>query len=296
MLGVARWGHRPQQEGVNDWLMLKKDVGSNKPAIIGRTSICGKGTVAIVNEYPLSSTGSAEAASEPLLAPPKITFWGSVWTVVWKDITLEWRTRQLLSIMVMFAISVLVVFNFALETELDAVRNVATGLLWTTILLAATLGLNRTMTIEQENRSFTGVLLAPIDRSALYLGKLISTLLFVLVLEGILILLFSVFFNKPFWRPGVWIILFLGSIGYVAAGVLVASMTIQTRAREVLLPVLLLPLSLPCVLAAATGTALFMFPQPPMIEELQAPISLVIAYDIMMVVAGLLTYRFVVEE
>jgi heme exporter protein B len=232
--------------------MLKKGVGSNKPAIIEHTSICGKGTVAIVNEYPLSSTGSAKAASEPVLTPPQITFWGSVWSVVWKDITLEWRTRQLLSIMVMFAISVLVVFNFALETELDAVRNVATGLLWTTILLAATLGLNRTMTIEQENRSFTGVLLAPIDRSALYLGKLISTLLFVLVLEGILILLFSVFFNKPFWRPGVWIILFLGSIGYVAAGVLVASMTIQTRAREVLLPVLLLPLSLPCVLAAAT--------------------------------------------
>lgn len=249
-----------------------------------------------MSEYPLSSSSSPEAASEPAIAPPQITFWGSVWSIVWKDITLEWRTRQLLSIMVMFAISVLVVFNFALETELDAVRNVATGLLWTTILLAATLGLNRTMTIEQENRSFTGVLLAPIDRSALYLGKLISTLLFVLVLEGILILLFSVFFNKPFWRPGVWIILFLGSIGYVAAGVLVASMTIQTRAREVLLPVLLLPLSLPCVLAAATATALFMFPQLPMIEELQAPLSLVAAYDVMMVAAGLLTYRYVVEE
>lgn len=90
--------------------------------------------------------------------------------------------------------------------------------------------------------------------------------------------------------------LFAGTVGYISAGVLVASMTIQTRAREVLLPVLLLPLSLPCVLAAATGTSLFMFPQLPRWQELQAPLSLALAYDLMMVVAGLLTYRYVVEE
>ena len=249
-----------------------------------------------MNEYPLITTNKVGEQPEEAYALAPISFWGSVQAVVWKDITLEWRTRQLLSIMVMFAVSVLVVFNFALETNLDAVRNVSTGLLWTTILLATTLGLNRTMSLEQENRSFTGVLLAPLERSALYLGKVISTLLFVLVLELILILLFSVFFNKPFWRPGVWLVLFLGTVGYVAAGVLVASMTIQTRAREVLLPVLLLPLSLPCVLAAATGTALFMFDQLPMWTELRSPLSLVLAYDIMMVVAGLLTYRYVVEE
>lgn len=252
------------------------------------------------NEYPAIST-------EPLPVPPTTTslidvlpsqptFWGAVRAVVWKDVTLEWRTRQLLSIMTMFAVAVVVLFNFALETRLDAVRNVAVGLLWTTILLAATLGLSRAMSMEQENRSFTGVLLAPIERSALYLGKVISTLLFVLVLELILIGLFSLFFNKPFWRPGVWVLLFLGTLGYVSAGVLVASMTIQTRAREVLLPVLLLPLSLPCVLAAATGTALFMFPQQPQWAELQSPLSIILAYDIMMIAAGLLTYRYVVEE
>ena len=259
-------------------------------------NLSNEAVVAIVNEYPLLTTDEADEQPQELYTVAPISFWGSVQAVVWKDITLEWRTRQLLSIMVMFAVSVLVVFNFALETNLDAVRNVSTGLLWTTILLATTLGLNRTMSLEQENRSFTGVLLAPLERSALYLGKVISTLLFVLVLELILILLFSVFFNKPFWRPGVWLVLFLGTVGYVAAGVLVASMTIQTRAREVLLPVLLLPLSLPCVLAAATGTALFMFDQLPMWTELRSPLSLVLAYDIMMVVAGLLTYRYVVEE
>ena len=124
-----------------------------------------------MNEIPLSSVKPIDRL-EPAVSLPQVTFWGSVQAVVWKDITLEWRTRQLLSIMVMFAVAVVVVFNFALETNLDAVRNVATGLLWTTILLAATLGLNRTMTLEQENRSFTGVLQAPIERSALYLGKL----------------------------------------------------------------------------------------------------------------------------
>lgn len=233
----------------------------------------------------------------PVTQPtPWRMFWRTVWAVVRKDLTLEWRTRQLLSIMVMFAVAVVILFNFALETKLDAVRNVTVGLLWTTVLLAATLGLSRTMAIEQENRSFTGVLLSPIHRSALYLGKVLSSLLFVLVLEAVLIGLFSLFFNKPFWRPGVWLMLFMGTLGYVAAGVLIASMTIQIRAREVLLPVLLLPLSLPCILAAATGTSLFLFPQLPQWSELQSPLSLILAYDLMMIVAGLATYRYVVEE
>ncbi len=223
-------------------------------------------------------------------------FWAAVWAVVWKDLTMERHTRQMLSVMLVFSLAAVVVFNFALFGDLSAAREVATGFLWITILLAGTLGLNRALMSEQENRSMEAVLIAPVDRSAVYLGKVISVTAFTLIMEAILVPIFIVFFNKPFWRPPVLAILVLGTIGYVAAGVLVTSMSVQTRTREVLLPVLLLPLALPAVLSAAQVTAMFMAPEYPQWSEVQFPIALVIAYDVFMLTAGFLTYHYVVEE
>jgi heme exporter protein B len=224
------------------------------------------------------------------------SFLAAVGAIVWKDVVMERHTRQILLIMLLFSIVSIIVFNFALEGELEAARNVASGLMWVTILLAGTLGLNRSLASEQENRSMDAMLMAPVDRSALYVGKVMSITLFTLIVELILIPLFIVFFNKPFWRPPVIGILFLGTIGYVAAGVLVTTMSIQTRAREVLLPVLLLPLTLPSVLAAATAASAYMLPQLPAWSEVRFPIALVVAFDVLMLTAGFLTFHYVVEE
>lgn len=244
-----------------------------------------------------------EAIVERTSTPPLVRQPGGVQryvravaSVAWKDLVIERHTRQVLSIMVVFSIAAVIVFNFALELRLDAARNVATGLLWIVILLAGTLGLNRSLANEQENHSMEAVLMAPIDRSAIYLGKVLSVSLFVMLLEAILLPLFIAFFNKPYWRPQVILIIVLGTIGYVAAGVLVSSMSIQTRSRDVLLPVLLLPLSLPSVLAAATAASAYMFPELPPWSEVQTPIALVVAFDILMLTAGFLTYHYVVEE
>ncbi|MBE2223151.1 MAG: heme exporter protein CcmB [Anaerolineae bacterium] len=220
----------------------------------------------------------------------------AVFSVVWKDLRIERHTRQTVSVMVMFSVVTVIMFNFALESNLDAARNVSTGLLWATILLAGTLGLNRSMALEQENQTMDALLIAPVPRNAIYLGKVISITLFTLALELILIMLFIIFFNKPMWRPMVLLILVLGTIGYIAAGVIVTSMTIQTRSKEVLLPVLLLPLALPLVLPASMGVAAYMFPQQPVWSEVQSAIFIVIIYDILMLTAGFLTYRFVVES
>ncbi len=224
------------------------------------------------------------------------TFLATVRAIVWKDLTMERHTKQTLSIMVVFSLAAVIVFNFALELELDAARQVSTGLLWIVILLASTLGLNRSLASEEENRSMDAVLIAPVDRSAVYVGKVISVTLFVSALEAILIPLFIAFFNKPYWRPQVILIIILGTIGYVAAGVLVSSMSIQTRSRDVLLPVLLLPLSLPSALAAATAVSAYMLPEVPAWSEVQAPVALLIAFDVLMLTAGFLTYHYVVEE
>jgi heme exporter protein B len=219
-----------------------------------------------------------------------------VWAIVWKDLQIERHTRQTISVMVMFSVITVIMFNFALEANLDAARNVSTGLLWATILLAGTLGLNRSLSIEQENRTMDAILIAPVPRNAIYLGKVISVTLFTLALEAILVLLFMIFFNKPMWRPVVLLVLVLGTIGYIAAGVIVTSMTIQTRSREVLLPVLLLPLSLPLVLPASMAVAAYMFPQAPAWGEVQSAVYIVIIYDILMLTAGFLTYHYVVES
>lgn len=220
----------------------------------------------------------------------------AVWAVVWKDMLIEQHTRQTVSVMVMFSVVTVIMFNFALESNLDAARNVSTGLLWATILLAGTLGLNRSMALEQENQTMDALLIAPVPRNAIYLGKVISITLFTLALELILVLLFMIFFNKPMWRPMVLLILVLGTIGYIAAGVIVTSMTIQTRSKEVLLPVLLLPLALPLVLPASMAVAAYMFPQQPVWGEVQSAVYIVIMYDILMLTAGFLTYHFVVES
>lgn len=228
-------------------------------------------------------------------------FWYAVRTIVWKDLVLERRTGQTIGVMLIFSLTVAVVFNFALganalSADLAAARNASVGFLWSTILLAGTLGLNRTMGSEQDNHALEGLLIAPVDRSAIYLGKVLSTTLFSLIVELILLPVFIVFFNRPFWRPAVWGVLLLGTMGFVIAGTLVASMTSQSRAGNVLLPVLLLPLSLPAVLSAATAVSALMLEQMPAWSEIAFPISTVLAFDILMLVVGFWTYPFVVEE
>jgi len=225
-----------------------------------------------------------------------LSYLAAVKAIVWKDLTMERHTGQILSVMLVFALTAAIIYNFALYGSLAAARDASTGFLWVTVLLAGTLGLNRSLMSEQENRSLEAILMAPIDRSAIYIGKVISVTTFTLIVEIILVPIFTAFFNKPFWRPQALLILVLGTIGYVAAGVLVTSMTVQTRTREVLLPVLLLPLTLPVVLAAAQVTASYVAPVPAEWSQVQFAVALVVAYDIFMVTAGFLTYHYVVEE
>ncbi len=217
-------------------------------------------------------------------------------TIAWKDLMMERRTRQTLNVMVVFSLITVVTYNFALDSDLSAAREVAAGLLWVTILLAGTLGLNRSFSAETESRAIDSLLISPVDRSAIYMGKVLSNFLSILLVEIILLPVFAIFFNKPFWRLSVLVIVLLGTLGYVAAGVLVSSMASQTRASYILIPILLLPLALPVVLSAARATAALVNPQLPPFSEVQLSYVLVIVYDLLMFVAGFLTYNYVVEE
>lgn len=235
-----------------------------------------------------SSTSQAPAARSPWLA--------AALTIAWKDLAMERRTLQTLNVMVVFSLIAVVTYNFALDASLSAAREVASGLLWVTILLAGTLGLNRSFSAETETRAIDSILISPIDRSAIYAGKVLSNAVSIALVEIILLPVFTIFFNKPFLRLPVIAIVLLGTLGYVAAGVLVSSMASQTRASYILIPILLLPLTLPIVLAAARATAALVNPQMPPFVEVQTSYGLVIIYDLLMSVAGFLTYNYVVEE
>ncbi|MEM8856740.1 MAG: heme exporter protein CcmB [Chloroflexota bacterium] len=223
-------------------------------------------------------------------------FLQSVFTIIKKDLLLERQTGQTISVMVFFSLAAVVTFNLALRGDLSAARNVSAGLIWVTILLAGTLGLNRSFTAERENSSLDGMLMAPVSRQAIYLGKFGSVLIFSFALELILAFMFFIFFNRPFLSLIVILVLTLGTIGFVAAGIMITAMTIQTQARDVLLPVLLLPLSLPAVLAAGSVTAVVTTPVAWVWADISYALGIVIFYDIFMLTAGLLTFPFIVES
>ena len=224
-----------------------------------------------------------------------MSFWQQVRAIVWKDVMLERRTRQSVSTMLIFSIVVIITFNFALEVNLSAVRDVSLGLLWMLVWVMGTLGIQRTFSAETESRALDAILIAPIERSAIFFGKAISLFISIYVTILLLIPLFVMFFNKPFWRPEILLTLFIGTVGYVGAGVFVGSMAVQTRSSSLLIPILQLPLTLPVLPSAAVVSAEFMHPDPAW-SNVSISLAIVLTYALLMVLAGLLFYNYVIEE
>jgi heme exporter protein B len=166
--------------------------------------------------------------------------------------------------------------------------------LWATFAFAGTLGLNRSMAIEKDRGCLDGLLLAPVDRSAIYFGKLISNLAFMLIVEVIVLPVYSVLYNINLFQPGLLLVILLGSIGYVGVGTLLAAMSVQTRTRDILLPILLFPVVIPVILAAVKASAGFLEGQE--FSEILSPLSLLIAYDVIFISVAFMVFDSVVEE
>ena len=175
-----------------------------------------------------------------------MTYLRKVAAIIAKDIAAELRTREMLSSMGVFSILVIIVFNFALElTERQIIETATPGALWVTIIFAGMLGLNRSLSVELDKGCLDGLLLTPVDRSAIFFGKALGNALFMLIVEVIVLPLFVVFFNVPLVQPWVILIVVLGTLGFAGVGTLLSSMAVNTRAREVMLPILLFPVAMP---------------------------------------------------
>ncbi len=218
----------------------------------------------------------------------------AVLAVAWKDLAAELRSRELLSAMLVFSVLVLLIFYFALELDVKARMDITAGALWVTFAFAGTLGLNRSMAIEKDRGCLDGLLLAPVDRSAIYFGKTISNLAFMLVVEAIVLPLYSVMYNVNLFHPGLLGVTLLGSVGYAAVGTLLAAMSVQTRTRDVLLPILLFPVIIPVLVAAVKASSGFL--NSAEWSEIAPWVNILLVYDVIFIAAAFMVFDFVVEE
>ncbi|MCC7353776.1 MAG: heme exporter protein CcmB [Anaerolineae bacterium] len=214
--------------------------------------------------------------------------------IVWKDVVAELRTKDIFSAMFVFALLSVLIFQFAFDLRVENVKQVAPGVLWVAISFAGVLGLNRSFALEKDKGSMEGLLLAPVDRSAIYFGKMLGNVLFMLAMEALVIPVFIILFNLPLYLPGVLLVVLLGTLGFAGVGTLFSAMAVNTRAREVLLPILLFPILVPVLISAVklTGGFLDNIPLSENINWLQ----LLVVFDVVFIAIAFMTFDYVVEE
>jgi heme exporter protein B len=216
--------------------------------------------------------------------------------IVHKDIVAELRTKEMFSAMFVFAVLVIVIFNFAFDLRVsgERVRQVAPGALWVAFAFSGILGLNRTFVLEKDRGCLEGLLLAPVDHTAIYFGKMISTVLFMLVVEALMLPVFTAFFGVNLFDLRLLLVVILGTVGFASVGTILSAMTAQTRAREVLLPILLLPVAAPVLIAAVKVTAGIL--DGLSMGEMARWWQLLVAFDLIFPAVAFMTFDYVVKE
>jgi len=215
-----------------------------------------------------------------------------VWLVVRKDLTVEVRSREVIYTTVFFAVTVVLVFAFALVREGRALGDAAAGILWIAIAFAGTLALGRTFERERQAETLRALLLAHADRPAIYVGKRVGIVALLVATELVLVPLIAFLFQAPLFSQPLWLtaVLLTGTLGYCAVGTLFAAMLVRARSRDVLLPVLLYPITIPVIIAGVRGTAALLEPAPD-VAIIRFWVSLLVAFDTVFVTLALWTFE-----
>ncbi len=223
-----------------------------------------------------------------------MSFWRKVIAITWKDAISEMRTREIIFSVLVFTLLVIVIFNFAFGTSPQTMERVAPGMLWATFAFAGVLSLNRSFVIEKEEGCLEGLMVCPVSREAIYVGKMLGSLLFLLIIEAIALPAFAFLFNLEVLSLQLAAITVLTTIGFVAVGTLFAALAVNTKAREMVLPILFLPIVIPVIIFAikASGLALAGAPW----SELSTWLQIIGAFDAIFLVASFLIFTFVIEE
>ncbi len=220
-------------------------------------------------------------------------FFQTVKTLVWRDLLAEYRSREVLAGGIVFALLTLVIFNFAIDLRLESAADVAPGILWIGFAFAGMLAFGRSFAAERERGTLDGLLLAPIDRSAIYLARTITNTILMGVVELVSLPVFVALYNVRAAWGELLLTTALGTIGFTGAGTLVAAIAANTRAREVMLPLLLLPLTVPVLIASVKATAVALGARPP---EPLPWLQLLLGFDVIVVATSFLVFEYILDE
>jgi len=218
--------------------------------------------------------------------------WDQFWAIIWKDLRSELRTRQAWMSMGLFALLALVVFNFAFDLRVENLATVGPGALWIAFIFASILGLSRNITVEQDRGPMDRLLVAPVDRAVVYLAKVVGNVIVISVIEAVALPIFAMLYNLPIIQPAIAPILLLGTLGVAAVGTQFAALAANTRARELLTPLLIFPLIVPVVIGAVRATEALLTP----IHDDAPWMGLLVAFDVIFLSVSAITFQFVVEE
>ncbi|MEO0563074.1 MAG: heme exporter protein CcmB [Chloroflexota bacterium] len=221
-------------------------------------------------------------------------FLSTILSVLRKDLVAEFRSRELVSAMVLFALLSVLVFSFALQLDRSTRQEAISGVLWVTVTYAVVLGFNRNSTVEREGGSFQAMLLAPVSRGAIYIGKMLGNFLFASVIGLALLPLMTVLYNVNLVQFGAVVVLIFGVFGIAVVGTLLATMTVQTRTRETLLPIVMLPVALPLLLLAVSATNNIVDGNA--FEEWSGLLVLIAIIDLLYAALCYLLFEYVIED
>ncbi len=221
-------------------------------------------------------------------------FLSNALAITWKDTISEMRTKEIISSVLVFTILVIVIFNFAFGGSQETMRLVAPGILWVTFAFAGVLSLNRAFIPEKEQGCLEGLMACPISRESIYVGKMLGSLLFMLIIEAIALPIFSFLFNLPVLSFQIITITVLTTVGFVAVGTLFSALAVNTKAREMVLPILFLPIVVPIIIGAveASGKAL----SGASWSELSSWLQIIGAFDVIFIVVSFLVFAYIIEE
>lgn len=218
--------------------------------------------------------------------------------VAWKDLLMEFRTKQMLNSMVIFSLLVIVIFNYSFSNILFNIEmsDIAPGILWISFTFAGMLGLSRSFASEKEDGCLDALRLCPIDPSSIYLGKVISNLVIMFIIELIIVPLFIVLFNFTDIQGllGLSVIILLGTIGFILVGTLFSALTVSMRTREILLPVILFPIIIPLIMSAVMATQNVLSTGE--LSAASAEVRMLIVYDVVFFIASQLVFEYVIED
>ncbi len=219
-----------------------------------------------------------------------------IWAVFRKDLLIELRTKDSLNAMLFFGIVVLVLFNFALESARESFRSTVPGILWVAFAFAGVLGLNRMFASEKENSCLEAILMLPVDRGIIYLGKVLAATVFMLATEVVIFIFSLVFFNLAVWSevPYLALVFFVGTLGFTAVGTLLSAMAVHTKMREVLLPLILFPVVLPILVNAVEATNIILNSAD--YRSLTLPLTIMAVFTLVLGTLGYLLFDYVLEE